>query len=117
MVGSGTASAALLAVALSWSTVSCSTATSGLQELLGLVDIVLPNEAEACRMTQTNDVEAAAEALAQHTELALVEVVVHLVRGLAHLGERVHRRQDRLDPALGDEPVGGPRLGVVGEVR
>src|SRR2546421_7991961 len=52
----------------------------------------------------------------QHAELALVEVVVHLVRGLAHLGEGVHSRQDRLDHALADEPVGLPRLLVVGEV-
>jgi|SRR5437868_2693198 len=46
---------------------------SGLQELLGLVDIVLPNEAEACRMTQTNDVEAAAEALAQRVPIVAIK--------------------------------------------
>lgn len=37
---------------------------SGLRELLPLVDIVLPNEAEACRMTGMEEVEQAAEALA-----------------------------------------------------
>jgi sugar/nucleoside kinase (ribokinase family) len=46
---------------------------SGLQELLGLVDIVLPNEAEACRMTQTNDVEAAAETLAQQVPIVAIK--------------------------------------------
>ncbi len=46
---------------------------SGLKELFGLVDIVLPNEAEACRMTQTNDVEAAAEILAQQVPLVAIK--------------------------------------------
>jgi len=46
---------------------------SGLQELLGLADIVLPNEAEACRMTRTNDVEAAAEALSRQVPLVAIK--------------------------------------------
>src|SRR5258706_16148441 len=52
---------------------------------------------------------------AQHAELALVQVVVDLERRLAHLGERVDGREDRLNLPLGDEPVGLPRLGVVRE--
>lgn len=46
---------------------------SGLQELLGLVDIVMPNEAEACRITGTSDVEAAAEALARKVPLVAIK--------------------------------------------
>lgn len=46
---------------------------SGLQELLSLVDIVLPNESEACRMTGMQDVEQAAERLAQQVPLVVVK--------------------------------------------
>lgn len=46
---------------------------SGLEELLPLVDIVLPNEAEACRMTGAHDVERAAEALAQKVPLVAIK--------------------------------------------
>jgi len=46
---------------------------SGLQELLGLVDIVMPNEAEACRMTGTSDAEAAAESLARQVPLVAIK--------------------------------------------
>jgi sugar/nucleoside kinase (ribokinase family) len=46
---------------------------SGLQELLGLVDIVMPNEAEAYRMTGTDDVEAAAEELARQVPLVAIK--------------------------------------------
>jgi sugar/nucleoside kinase (ribokinase family) len=46
---------------------------SGLQELLGLVDIVMPNDAEACHMTQTNDVEEAAEVLAKKVPLVAIK--------------------------------------------
>jgi len=46
---------------------------SGLPELLGLVDIVLPNEAEACRMTSTTDVEAAAVILSRHVPLVAIK--------------------------------------------
>ena len=53
---------------------------------------------------------------AEHADLALVLVAVDRAGGLADLGQRVHRRQQRLDAALVDQPVGGVRLGVVGEV-
>ncbi len=46
---------------------------AGLQELLGLVDIVMPNDAEACRMTGTSDVEAAAEVLAKQVPLVVIK--------------------------------------------
>jgi sugar/nucleoside kinase (ribokinase family) len=46
---------------------------SGVQELLGLVDIVLPNEAEACRMTRTNDAETAAEVLSRQVPLVAIK--------------------------------------------
>jgi sugar/nucleoside kinase (ribokinase family) len=46
---------------------------SGLQELLSLVDIVLPNEAEACRITRTNDVETAAEVLSRQVPLVVIK--------------------------------------------
>jgi sugar/nucleoside kinase (ribokinase family) len=46
---------------------------SGLQELLGLVDIVMPNDAEACRMTGTGDVEAASEELARQVPLVAIK--------------------------------------------
>ena len=54
---------------------------------------------------------------AQHADLALVQVAVHVVRGLAGLVQRVDHRQGRVDHALGDQPVGLPGLAVVGEVR
>src|SRR5215470_9873211 len=54
---------------------------------------------------------------AQHADLALVLVAVDRAGCLAHLVERVDGRQQRLDPALAHQPVGLPRLGVVGEVR
>ena len=53
---------------------------------------------------------------AQHPDLALVGVVVDVECGLADLGERVGARQGRVDHPLGDQPVGLPRLTVVGEV-
>lgn len=46
---------------------------SGLQELLGLVDIVLPNEIEACKMTGAGDVEEAAVRLARQVPLVAVK--------------------------------------------
>ena len=45
----------------------------GLQELLGLVDIFLPNEDEARRITGTSDAESAAAALAQRVPLVVVK--------------------------------------------
>src|SRR5438270_9486249 len=53
---------------------------------------------------------------AQDADLALMEVLVDLPGGLARGLERVDGRQDRLDPALADEPVGLPGLPIVGEV-
>lgn len=46
---------------------------SGLQELLSMVDIVMPNDTEACRMTGTSDVEAAAEALARQVPIVVIK--------------------------------------------
>ena len=45
----------------------------GLQELLGLVDIFLPNEDEARRITGASDAESAAAALAQRVPLVVVK--------------------------------------------
>src|SRR3954447_5417377 len=53
---------------------------------------------------------------AEDADLALVEVVVHVERRLADLGQRVGPRQGRVDHPLGDQPVGLPGLAVVGEV-
>jgi sugar/nucleoside kinase (ribokinase family) len=44
-----------------------------LQELLGLIDILLPNEDEAMRMAHTSDVEAAAACLAQRIPVVTVK--------------------------------------------
>jgi len=46
---------------------------SGLRELLPFLDILLPNEAEACRMTGMLDVEVAAEALAKQVPIVAVK--------------------------------------------
>jgi len=45
----------------------------GLDELLGLVDIFLPNEGEARRITGTADAEQAAEALAQRVPVVVIK--------------------------------------------
>src|SRR4051794_31300296 len=63
------------------------------------------------------DAEALLRGQAQHADLAFVLVAVDPACRLARLLEWVHGRQERLDPALADELVGRPRLGVVGEVR
>src|SRR6187399_2214066 len=52
----------------------------------------------------------------QHPELALVQVLVHLERGLRGVLEGEHRRERRVDLALADQPVGLPRLAVIREV-
>lgn len=44
-----------------------------LNELLGLMDIVLPNEDEAKRMTRTSDLDKAIESLAQRTRVVAVK--------------------------------------------
>jgi len=46
---------------------------SGLDELLGLVDIFLPNDDEACRITGKSDAEGALAALAQRVPLVAVK--------------------------------------------
>src|SRR2546421_8365637 len=53
---------------------------------------------------------------AQHPDLPLYEVPVHLRRRFPRLVERVHHRERRMDLALAHEPVGVPRLPVVREV-
>ncbi len=53
---------------------------------------------------------------AQHADLPLVGLWWTGVGRLAHLLQRVQRREDGLDLAQGDQPVGLPRLLVVGEV-
>src|ERR1044071_5261966 len=50
---------------------------------------------------------------AQHADLALVCVLVHVVRGLSSLLQCVHTGQCRVGLSLGDQPVGLPRLPVV----
>src|SRR5581483_914212 len=47
---------------------------------------------------------------------ALVQIVVDLQRRLARLLQRVDGREDGLDLAVADQPVGLPGLPVVGEV-
>ncbi len=54
---------------------------------------------------------------AEYSDLALMEVAVDVIGGLTGLGERVDAGQGRVDQALGDQPVGLPRLAVVREVR
>lgn len=44
-----------------------------LDELLGLVDLFLPNDREACRITGKNDVESALEVLAERVPLVAVK--------------------------------------------
>jgi sugar/nucleoside kinase (ribokinase family) len=46
---------------------------SGLDELLGIVDIFLPNEDEACRITGKPDAESAIKVLAERVPLAAVK--------------------------------------------
>src|SRR4051794_18936562 len=62
------------------------------------------------------DAEALFRGEGEDADLALVGVVVDVVGGLADVVHRVHLRQRRVDQALVDEPVGLPRLLVVGEV-
>jgi sugar/nucleoside kinase (ribokinase family) len=46
----------------------------GLRELLGEIDVLLPNEAEACRIAGVDDVRRAAQALARHGPLVAVKL-------------------------------------------
>src|SRR5436189_130114 len=52
----------------------------------------------------------------EHPDLPLVQVVVDLIGGLAHLRERMDSRQNRLNHPLGDQAIGLPRLLVIGEM-
>src|SRR5690242_7088997 len=73
--------------------------------LLGAVSAEEGDAVLAHLLTQLGvvDPEALGGGEAQHTDLALVEVLVHLVGGLARLLQAVHRREDGLDLALADE--------------
>src|SRR5512135_3874417 len=62
------------------------------------------------------DAEPLRRRQAQHADLALVQVAVHLVGRLPGLVQRVDAGQRRVDQAALDEPVGLPRLPVVREV-
>src|SRR3954453_22041942 len=62
------------------------------------------------------DAEAFGGGQAEHADLALVQVAVHVVGGLADLGHRIHPGQGGGDQAAVDQPVGLPGLPVVGEV-
>src|SRR3954464_15027713 len=62
------------------------------------------------------DAEALLGGEGEDPDLALVLVVVHVEGGLTDLVEGVGPREGGVDLALGDEPVGLPRLAVVGEV-
>ncbi len=50
---------------------------SGLQDVLGLTDVFLPNETEACAITQVNEVEGAAAKLAETIPLVVVKQGSH----------------------------------------
>src|SRR4051812_44164770 len=63
------------------------------------------------------DAEAFGGGQAQDADLALVGVVLHVAGGLADVVHGVGPGQRGVDEALVDEPVGLPRLLVVGEVR
>src|SRR6266496_2348448 len=63
------------------------------------------------------DTETLLRCQAQYPHLALMQVAVHVERGLPGLGQRVAARQGGVDQALGDQPVRLPGLPVVGEVR
>jgi hypothetical protein len=77
-------------------------------------DLVL---ADALALLRVVDALALLGRQAQHAELALGLVVVHREGGLADVVEVVGRLSIGLDAALGDQLVGRPRLGIVGEVR
>ena len=62
------------------------------------------------------DAETLLGGQAEDADLALVEVAVDLVGGLAHLGQGVDGREGGQDLALADQLVGVPGLAVVGEV-
>src|ERR1700712_4339552 len=63
------------------------------------------------------DAEALLGGQAQHADLALVGVVLDVAGRLADVVHGVDLRERGVHEALVDEPVGLPRLLVVGEVR
>src|SRR3954453_13594962 len=71
---------------------------------------------EAGALVPVADAEALFGGEGEHADLALVGVAVHVAGGLADLLHRVDLGQRRVDQAAVDEPVGLPRLLVVGEV-
>src|SRR3954470_15783157 len=75
----------------------------------------LPLELRA--LLRVADAEAFGGGQAQDADLALVGVVLHVAGGLADVVHGVGLGQRGVDEALVDEPVGLPRLLVVGEVR
>src|SRR6266498_944788 len=60
------------------------------------------------------DAEAFFRREAEHADLALMRVAVNVLGRLSGLGEWVHLGQCGVDLAAGDQPVGLPRLAVVG---
>src|SRR4051794_880839 len=62
------------------------------------------------------DAEAFGGGEGEDADLALVQVAVHVAGGLPDLLHRVGLGQGGVDQAAVDEPVGLPRLLVVGEV-
>src|SRR5581483_9756565 len=77
------------------------------------VDPVLPDLRPELRI---GDAQALLRRQAQDADLPLVQIVVDLQRRLARLLQRVDGREDGLDLAVADQPVGLPGLPVVGEV-
>ena len=68
------------------------------------------------RISRVGDAETLFGREHQHAELAFVHVLVHLRHRVGDLLEREHRREHRMDLAFAHQPVGFPRLAVVGEV-
>src|SRR3954454_679783 len=77
------------------------------------VDLLL----EARPLLRVADPQTLLRSQGEDADLALVGVAVDVARGLADLLHRVGLGQRRMDQPPVDEPVGLPRLLVVGEVR
>src|SRR5688500_8803115 len=91
-------------------TLPCSTGTDG-------SDAAEPVDGRKMLLTQLRIPHAQAlfRCEAQHTDLALVCVLVHVVRRLSGVLQCVHTGQCGVDLSLGDQPVRLPRLAVVRE--
>lgn len=63
----------------------------GVMELLPLVDVFLPNRAEACALTGKDDVQAAAQELAQRARIVAVKMGVEGALAVAHGGQEMVR--------------------------